>query len=83
MCDDNFGAREIGPLFNLSVQTKVDEIRSTRHMDMIYLEFVECLARIADKAIHHNTVDFPVEVVKDKKVQATLAKKGLKKSTIR
>ena len=52
-------------------------------MDMIYLEFVECLARIADKAIHHNTVDFPVEVVKDKKVQATLAKKGLKKSTIR
>ena len=26
VCDDNFGAREIGPLFNLAKQTHIDEI---------------------------------------------------------
>ena len=67
VCDDNFGAREIGPLFNLAMQTKVDEIHSTRHMDMQWLEFVECLSRIADKAVHHNFVDFPVETTKNDK----------------
>ena len=40
VCDDNFGAREIGPLFNLAMQTKVNEIHSTRHMDMQYAPIV-------------------------------------------
>ena len=61
VCDDNFGAREIGPLFNLAIQTQIDEIHTTKHMDMVFIEFVECIARIADKAIHHNTVEFPIE----------------------
>ena len=61
VCDDNFGAREIGPLFNLAMQTNMDEINKTRHMDMQFIEFVEALARIADKAMHHNTVEFPIE----------------------
>ena len=26
VCDDNFGAREIGPLYNLAMQTNMDEI---------------------------------------------------------
>ena len=51
VCDDNFGAREIGPLFNLAMQTNMDEINKTRHMDMQFIEFVEALARIADKAM--------------------------------
>lgn len=55
VCDDNFGAREIGPLYNLAMQTNMDEINQTRHMDMRFIEFVEALARVADKAIHHNT----------------------------
>ena len=62
VCDDSFGAREIGPLFNLSMQTRIDEIYSTKHLEMQYIEFVECLARIADKAVHKNTVDFPIEL---------------------
>ena len=66
ICDDNFGAREISPLFNLATQTKVDEIRSTRHIDMSYIEFLECLARIADKAVHPNFSEFPIELDKDK-----------------
>lgn len=61
VCSEDFGAREIGPLYNLSMQSIVDEIQSTRHMDMRFIEFVECLARIADKAIHHNTVEFPIQ----------------------
>ena len=61
VCDDNFGAREIGPLYNLAMQTSLDEINSTRHMDMRFNEFVEALARVADKAIHRDTQEFPVD----------------------
>ena len=61
VCDDTFGARESGPLFNLAMQTCVNEITTTRHMDMHFIEFVEALARIADKAINNNTVEFPLE----------------------
>ena len=61
VCDDNFGAREIGPLFNLAMQTQVNEIEQTRHMEMNLIEFVEGLARIADKAIKPYTNDFPIE----------------------
>jgi len=59
VCDEEFGAREIGPFYNISMQTLVDEIQTTRHMDMRFIEFVECLSRIADKAIHHGTAEFP------------------------
>jgi NLR family CARD domain-containing protein 3 len=48
--DDTFGAREIGTLFNLSMQTQIDEIHNRKHIDMSYLEFCEALARVADKA---------------------------------
>ena len=61
VCDDNFGAREIGPLFNLALQTSIDEIHSTRHMDMRFNEFVEAFARIADKAVHRSLVEFPTK----------------------
>ena len=47
----NFGQRDIGGLFNLSIQTQVDEIYSQRHMEMSLLEFKEVLGRIADKTI--------------------------------
>ena len=60
ICDDAFGAREIGPLFNLAMQTNIDEINHTKHMDMKFIEFVEALARVADKAVNHNFVDFPI-----------------------
>jgi len=61
VCDDNFGAREIGPLYNLAMQTNMDEINKTRHMDMQFIEFIEALARIADKAVSSNFVEFPVD----------------------
>ena len=47
-------------------------------MDMQYIEFVECLARIADKAVQPNFVDFPVEVEKTK--SGARAKKTVEKT---
>ena len=47
--DDNFGEREIGPLFGLSMMTQVDEIYSTRHINMQFIEFVEAVARVAER----------------------------------
>jgi hypothetical protein len=56
--NDSFGAKEIGVIYNLSMMTQVDEIHSTRHMDMRFIEFVEALARVADKAITRSTQEF-------------------------
>lgn len=53
--NDSFGAKEIGVIYNLSMMTQVDEIHSTRHMDMRFIEFVEALARVADKAVTRST----------------------------
>jgi hypothetical protein len=49
--DDNFGAREIGILFNLSMMTQVDEINKGRHIKMNFTEFLEALARVAERVI--------------------------------
>lgn len=49
--DDNFSAREIGTIFNLSMMTQVDEIHSERHCQMTFLEFVEAVCRTADRVI--------------------------------
>ncbi len=49
--DDHFGAREIGILFNLSMMTQVDEINKGRHIKMNFTEFLEAIARVAEKVI--------------------------------
>jgi len=35
------------------MQTHVDEIYSNAHMDMKFIEFVEAVARVADKALEN------------------------------
>ena len=54
--DENFGGREIGPLFNLSMMTQKNELDFDRHYNMIMPEFIEALARVADKL--HSLPDF-------------------------
>jgi hypothetical protein len=49
--DDNFGVREINTIFRVSISTQVDEIRSERHTRMMFLEFVEAVARVADRVV--------------------------------
>ncbi len=48
---ESIGAKEIGPLFNVSIMTQVDEVTSDKHMKMSLIELVEALARVADKVI--------------------------------
>jgi hypothetical protein len=49
--DKGFGARDIGTLYNLSIITQVDEVHSDRHLQMYFIEFIEAICRVADKAI--------------------------------
>ena len=60
VCDADFGAREIGPLFNVSFITQVNEITLGRHLEMRFIEFCEAFARVADKTMHAHTKDIIV-----------------------
>jgi hypothetical protein len=56
--DDTFGSREIAPLFNLSMMTQKNELDADRHYNMIPVEMIEAVARVADKLSHKNLPDF-------------------------
>lgn len=77
LLNEFFGNREVGPQFNLSMMTNVDEVWNDRHLNMTYVEFLEALGRIADKFSMDNMEDhFPDYVGKsesglDKKMEST------------
>lgn len=48
--DDNFVDRDANLAFNLSMMTQVDELNFDRVFQMSFVEFLEALARIAEKA---------------------------------
>ncbi len=48
LMSESFGSKDIGPLFNISMQTYVDELALEKHMKMTLIEFVEASARVAD-----------------------------------
>ncbi|CAI2375065.1 unnamed protein product [Moneuplotes crassus] len=47
--DDTFGQREIGICYNLSMMTQRDEIDKDKHLNMVLVEFIEAIGRVADK----------------------------------
>ena len=47
--DDNFGKREIGCLYCLSMMTQKNELDNDKHFNMIIAEFIEATGRVADK----------------------------------
>jgi hypothetical protein len=47
--DDSFGTREISPLFNLSMMTQKNELDFDRHYNMIPVEMIEAIGRVAEK----------------------------------
>lgn len=49
MVNDDFGQREIGTLYNLSMMLRVDEIDKDKHMNMTYVEFLEGIGRLAER----------------------------------
>jgi len=55
---DNFGAKQIGNMYNLAMMTQVDEIDKDRHINMVFVEFLEAVVRVADKTeIPHCIID--------------------------
>jgi hypothetical protein len=49
ICSENFGTRECGIIFSLSMGTQVDEVHANRHTKMTFVEFLEAYCRVADK----------------------------------
>jgi hypothetical protein len=78
LLNEYFGNREAGPLFNVSMMTNKDETLNEKHLNMTFVEFLEALARVADKFDMVNMVDnFPEYKAKspwglDKKLESTL-----------
>lgn len=58
LLNENFGNREAGPLWNLAMMTNKDEFTSEKHINMQFVEFLEALARVADKFNMDNMEDF-------------------------
>ena len=50
--ETSVGNGELGAQFNLSMATQINEIERDRHLQMMYFEFTEALARVASK-IHN------------------------------
>ncbi|OMJ93570.1 hypothetical protein SteCoe_3405 [Stentor coeruleus] len=49
LCNEDFVMREIDMCFRQAMMTEIDEIKHSEHLEMVYVEFVEALARIADQ----------------------------------
>jgi hypothetical protein len=47
--DKEIAEREIPVIYNLSMMSQVDELTSERIFEMSYVEYLECLCRLADK----------------------------------
>ena len=78
LLNENFGNREAGPLWNVSKMTNPDELGNEKHLNMNFVEFLEAMARVADKFKLENLKDhFPEMKPKspsglDKKLESTL-----------
>ena len=46
---ETFGSREIGIHFSLSKMTEINEVDFDKHMQMQFIEFLEAIARVAEK----------------------------------
>lgn len=46
---DLFNSKELGIIFNLSMMTQLDETNQEKHFRMSFDEFIEAIARVADK----------------------------------
>lgn len=49
LLDENFAERDIQLAFNLSMMTQVDELNQDRIFQMSFVEFLEAVARVAEK----------------------------------
>lgn len=47
--NENFGIKEAGPLYSVSMMTNKDELENEKHLSMTFVEFLEAICRVADK----------------------------------
>ena len=58
LLNEHFANREAIPLFNLSMMTNIEETAKDRHLNMSFVEFLEALARVADRMELANLQDY-------------------------
>lgn len=56
LCNERFTTREIDIAFNLAMMTQVNELDNDRHFQMVFVEFLEALGRVADMSGHPEPV---------------------------
>ncbi len=49
LINDIFLHKDVGPAFAMSMMTNKFELDSDRHLNMSFVEFLEAIARVADK----------------------------------
>ena len=49
LTNETFPLREIDMCFRQSMMTEIDEILDGEHLEMIYVEFIEAISRVADQ----------------------------------
>jgi len=45
----DYNVKMIAQMYNLAMMTSLDEIESDRHQNMIFVEFLEALVRVAER----------------------------------
>lgn len=50
LVNDTFPSRDVDLTYCLAMSVRVDELRETKHMEMMFVEFLEALGRACDKA---------------------------------
>ena len=80
LINDTFLNKDVGPAFAMSMMTNKFELDSDRHLNMSFVEFLEAIARVADKYTTTQLIDnFPGLPAKnpfslDKKVECVALK---------
>eukprot|EP01017_Pseudomicrothorax_dubius_P048326 TRINITY_DN8770_c0_g2_i1.p1 TRINITY_DN8770_c0_g2~~TRINITY_DN8770_c0_g2_i1.p1 ORF type:complete len:229 (-),score=33.00 TRINITY_DN8770_c0_g2_i1:93-779(-) len=75
--DESIVDRDLPIIFNLAMMTQVDEVNSSSHLEMSFVEFLELLARLAEKIslkpLGLNIPDnIPAEVLRAQPLQVKL-----------
>ena len=58
-------ARDVPVIFYQSMMTRVDELSEESHINMSFVEFLEAIARIADKTIVRSEVSKCIDMVRE------------------
>ena len=54
--NERFGSKQLAAQYNLSMMTQVEEIDSERHLNMVFIEFLEAIVRVAENLAIPNIV---------------------------